>query len=319
MARSAKEISKRRAAARRKQKRQDRIAILILIGIVLVIAIIVGSFLGGREKKNLKNQETGKTTAYTLSPDMTKPTDANETKKNGEAIVTEESPKQSEKTKQGNSPTATSAPQENAPSVSHTGTPYVQKTVSDWKYVLANDWNPLSQSYVASIPLANYNSTWQFDERALPYLNKMLDDANADGCGLWGQSLFRDYDLQKTLYERQVQELIDSGYDREKAETEAATIVKRPGTSEHNTGLAVDFECEEYTYLDEGFEKTKAFDWLKAHCAEYGFILRFPKDKESVTGVIYEPWHYRYVGESAAKEIMSRGICLEEYLEEKGL
>ena len=81
MARSAKEISKRRAAARRKQKRQDRIAILILIGIVLVIAIIVGSFLGGREKKNLKNQETGKTTAYTLSPDMTKPTDANETKK----------------------------------------------------------------------------------------------------------------------------------------------------------------------------------------------------------------------------------------------
>lgn len=196
---------------------------------------------------------------------------------------------------------------------------YIQPDGAAWNLILVNDWNAIDEEYVSGIPFDNYNETWQFDSRALPYLNQMLEAANADGCDIWGQSLYRDYDTQKVLYERQVDQFLAEGYTQEDAEVEAATIVKRPGTSEHNTGLAVDFECGEFEDLDEGFENTKAFVWLQEHCAEYGFVLRFPKDKETVTGVIYEPWHYRYVGKEAATEIMSRHICLEEYLAEKGL
>ena len=98
----------------------------------------------------------------------------------------------------------------------------------------------------------------------------------------------------------------------------AATEVIRPGTSEHQTGLALDILGSGYTDRQESFDQSKAFQWLKAHCADYGFILRYPKGKEQITGMDYEPWHYRYVGKEYAKEIMSRGITLEEFLQEKG-
>ncbi|MBQ3094007.1 MAG: M15 family metallopeptidase, partial [Clostridia bacterium] len=96
----------------------------------------------------------------------------------------------------------------------------------------------------------------------------------------------------------------------------AASEVACPGTSEHHTGLAVDLLHEDCWELEEYWEDSEAFDWLMEHCADYGFILRYPKDARSITGVIYEPWHYRYVGVEAAKAIMSRGITLEEYLQE---
>ena len=92
----------------------------------------------------------------------------------------------------------------------------------------------------------------------------------------------------------------------------------RPGTSEHQAGLAVDIVDRSYQVLDHRQETTAVQQWLMAHCAEYGFILRYPSDKSELTGVGYEPWHYRYVGTEAAQAIMERGICLEEYLEIAG-
>ena len=91
-------------------------------------------------------------------------------------------------------------------------------------------------------------------------------------------------------------------------------MVAVPGTSEHQLGLAVDLVSSEYTGLDERQEETGSYQWLVKHCAEYGFILRYPNDKTEITGIIYEPWHFRYVGVEAAREIMDQGICLEEYL-----
>ena len=88
----------------------------------------------------------------------------------------------------------------------------------------------------------------------------------------------------------------------------------RPGTSEHETGLALDIVSAAYQLLDERQAETAAQQWLMAHCAEYGFILRYPTDKGALTGVGYEPWHYRYVGKEAAEAIMGGGLCLEEYL-----
>lgn len=88
-----------------------------------------------------------------------------------------------------------------------------------------------------------------------------------------------------------------------------------PGTSEHHTGLALDLITPGYQQLDDGFENTAAFKWLDKHSAEYGFVLRYPKDKEDITKIIYEPWHYRYVGVNAAETIKANGWCLEEYVE----
>ena len=90
-----------------------------------------------------------------------------------------------------------------------------------------------------------------------------------------------------------------------------AQYIAVPGTSEHSLGLAVDLNS-----LEESFEQTAQFKWLIEHCAEYGFILRYPKDKEDITGISYEPWHYRYVGEDHAAKIMEQGLCLEEYVQQ---
>ena len=96
--------------------------------------------------------------------------------------------------------------------------------------------------------------------------------------------------------------------------TVPASVVAKPGTSEHQTGLAVDLCAKDYQLLDEGQEATPEYQWLCANCAEYGFIVRYPDGKSDVTGIIYEPWHFRYVGRAAAREIMADGLCLEEYL-----
>jgi D-alanyl-D-alanine carboxypeptidase len=89
----------------------------------------------------------------------------------------------------------------------------------------------------------------------------------------------------------------------------------RPGTSEHQLGLAVDFVDTRYWTLDEKQAELPAQKWLMEHCWEYGFILRYPSEKSEITGIIYEPWHYRYVGREIALEIRDAGLTLEEYLE----
>lgn len=200
---------------------------------------------------------------------------------------------------------------------------YLQPEGADWNLVLANDWNPLpadfDNTYTREEFYRNGNGQ-QFDNRAIEHLRAMINAANAEdpSMNIRVLSAYRSVALQKSLYDRKVNELIGQGLSREDAEVKAATIVKRPGTSEHNTGLAVDVGGSGDYSIEESFANTKAYRWLKAHCAEYGFILRFPKEKEDVTGVIYEPWHYRYVGVEHAKVIMERGICLEEYLQELG-
>ena len=116
------------------------------------------------------------------------------------------------------------------------------------------------------------------------------------------------------MFNRKINQYKAKGYDDNEAYNIAKTIVAIPGTSEHNLGLAADIVTPSYQTLDEGFAQTEAFRWLSENAADYGFILRYPKGKGDITGIIYEPWHYRYVGQAAAKVITEQGICLEEYL-----
>jgi len=191
---------------------------------------------------------------------------------------------------------------------------YVQpEGVSAWNLMLVNDWNGMPAGYESTVSFVPVGHQ-KVDSRILADLQAMLTAGKAHGIGV--QSGYRSADHQGTLYWRQVQRYRNAGRNELAAQKAAGTVVKRPGFSEHNTGLAVDLGGSGNFKLEQDFENTAAFEWLMAHCADYGFILRFPKDKESITGVIYEPWHYRYVGKEAAKAIMDGKLCLEEYLQQ---
>ena len=144
---------------------------------------------------------------------------------------------------------------------------------------------------------------------------EMQKAAAADGVTIWMQSGYRSVKYQTSLYERKTKYYLDKGYDNATAKEKAAAVVNPPGYSEHNCGLAADLNSPEHTGLDEGFEKTAAFRWLCEHAGDYGFILRYPKDAEDKTEIIYEPWHWRYVGVENAAKINASGLCFEDYIE----
>lgn len=144
---------------------------------------------------------------------------------------------------------------------------------------------------------------------------EMQKAAAADGVTVWMQSGYRSVKYQTSLYERKTKYYLDKGYDNATAKEKAAAVVNPPGYSEHNCGLAADLNSPEHTGLDEGFEKTAAFRWLCEHAGDYGFILRYPRDAEDKTEIIYEPWHWRYVGVENAAKINASGLCFEEYIE----
>ena len=143
----------------------------------------------------------------------------------------------------------------------------------------------------------------------------MQKAAAADGVTVWMQSGYRSVKYQTSLYERKTKYYLDKGYDNATAKEKAAAVVNPPGYSEHNCGLAADLNSPEHTGLDEGFENTAAFRWLCEHAGDYGFILRYPKDAEDKTEIIYEPWHWRYVGVENAAKINASGLCFEDYIE----
>ena len=195
---------------------------------------------------------------------------------------------------------------------------YVQTKNVPWNLRLVNKWNPLPEDYAGEIVSAGYDGR-KFDQRALDALNRLTADGRSHGV-THVVSLYRTHQTQVNLFEAQVERVLAKGnYTREEAEAIAATDTARPGTSEHQIGLAADILGSGYASLEESFENTEAFRWLYENCAEYGFILRYPKDKTKITGVMYEPWHYRYVGVEHARIIMQRGITLEEYVAELGL
>ena len=184
----------------------------------------------------------------------------------------------------------------------------------EWELQLVNAAHPLPEDF--RVPeLTALKGGHAIDSRAYPALQRMMDDCRAAGLEPLICSSYRTRDKQEELFRRKVRTLSKQGYPDEEAGAEAARWVARPGTSEHETGLAVDIVDTGYQMLDDRQEQTPVQQWLMDHCAEYGFILRYPTDKSGITGIGYEPWHYRYVGQAAAAAITEQGLCLEEYLE----
>lgn len=188
--------------------------------------------------------------------------------------------------------------------------------LDNWNLRLVNGKNPLPGGFTVETEkiAATYarDVGMLYDARAVSYLNAMCAAAEKDGINLLVISSFRTNERQTALYNNQVtkQKALHPELSQEEINKLAGTISAYPGTSEHEVGLAVDFNS-----VEESFENTAEFQWLKTNAADYGFVLRYAKEKQDITGVIYEPWHYRYVGEKHAKKINELGYCLEEYVE----
>ncbi len=184
--------------------------------------------------------------------------------------------------------------------------------------VLVNPWHPLEEGYVPELRQVTwgYEEEQFMDERAADALMQMMDDCRAAGNNPFICSSYRTTEKQQYLFNNKIYRLVyEEGVDPALAPAIAAQSVAVPGTSEHQLGLAADIIDYDFPYLNEDQESRPTQIWLMEHCWEYGFILRYPNDKSEITGIIYEPWHYRYVGVEAAQEIHELGLTLEEYLE----
>lgn len=175
----------------------------------------------------------------------------------------------------------------------------------DWRLLLINRTHPIPED--TNCELAMLSNGRSVDTRILPDLQEMFDDARAEGIRPIVGEGFRTRKQQQDIMNRRIADYIMAGYPRKDAEKAAASYVALPGTSEHELGLAVDINAE-------NGDSSSVYSWLAENAWKYGFILRYPEGKEQVTGISYEPWHYRYVGKDAAREIYAQQITLEEYL-----
>ena len=182
-----------------------------------------------------------------------------------------------------------------------------------WALALVNETYPLDTSYAPE--LTQLDDTHSVDSRIAEETQQMFQDAQAAGLNLYIVSAYRSYDQQREVFNTTMNDWIAQGYTPLEAYEETAKSVAIPGTSEHATGLALDITSGEYEELDDRQAETDEAKWLAENCWKYGFILRYPSEKSDVTGIVYEPWHYRYVGKDAAQKITEQGVTLEEYLE----
>ncbi len=194
-------------------------------------------------------------------------------------------------------------------------TDYTPIDTEEYLMMLTNPWVPLPEGFKPrTTPIPAGYGAWanmHFATVGFNDLIQMMDDARNEGVDLILVSSTRTMAEQQSLFDNKVSRVMEANPNmtRKEAEIEAAKAVAIPGTSEHQLGLAVDFNSTE-----DSFRYSEEFKWLQENCWDYGFIYRYPDDKTDTTGIIPEPWHYRYVGKENAKRIRTSGKVFEEYL-----
>lgn len=179
-----------------------------------------------------------------------------------------------------------------------------------WNLILVNNQNSIPKNY--HFELMELDNGRRVDSRIYPDLQAMFDDMRSSGIYPTVVEGFRTADEQRQMMSDKIEAYINDGYSKRDAKRLAKQAVAAVGYSEHQIGLAVDINADKSSSSDEA-----VYVWLAENSYKYGFIQRYPADKAEITGIEYEPWHYRYVGKEAAEEIYSSGICLEEYVKSK--
>ncbi len=288
--------------------RQNMLPVLFIIVLVVVMTMVLTSIVHEQpqeEQSDISTEQSG--TEQSLQEEQSMSAEESISQEEPQSDQQYQSEAQSSAQEQTTPPTGTNIP---------AGFEHLFVAGEDYKLVL------VSKDYVmpAEFPDLELVTVGSYQVHSMIYepLTRMMADAADAGLPLTLISGQRPFSRSQILYDNKVQELINSGYSPEQAATEAARWVAPPGTSEHATGLAVDLVSVDYfTVLPDLLPEFEEFDeakWLAANCADYGFILRYPKGDEDITQVVFEPWHFRYVGVEVAKEITQAGITLEEYL-----
>lgn len=197
---------------------------------------------------------------------------------------------------------------------------YLDEFLNSEYSILVNKQHKVGSDYKPENLVIPSGCDYQMEQTAAKALSDMLAAARADGYSdLILYSGYRTYSSQKNKFKTRTQRYLNEGYSQAQAEEKAGEYIAPPGSSEHHTGLAADV-CSskivsKFGYLDDSFDSTEEYKWLREHCAEYGFIMRYRKDAEDITGFLYEPWHYRYIGVEHAKACTELSITYEEYYE----
>lgn len=296
---------------RKKQKKKNKsteqkalnflcVMIAVIIVFVAVVCISVDKKNDTlREKENSVSQNS--TEGNAASPDAPDTTEENDT--------ATETANDSANTPETSAPTTT---QPVTAAVAQPGTienpTIITIDEEKWHLTLVNSGYRIPDDYEPDLVYV-CGSSERLDRKVAEHYEDMYEAAKADGVDLTPCSGYRSYELQERNYNNKISFYESQGYSTQEAKVKAATIIMPPGSSEHNLGYAMDILC-----VDEWFEDTEQFKWLTENAADYGFIMRYPKDKQDITKVIYEPWHWRYVGVELAKELKDSGLVLEEYM-----
>ena len=301
------EKKKVRRYTRREVRRNRMIAFccLVVLAILLIALIVWGikNLVSGDDGKSSSESSLGTVSTFQSSS----PDNASNSDSSLSGAVVSGGDSSADESASGASSSSSSSKVSSSTSTSsiNSSDPYYESSMP----LLVNPDHLMPDDYSPTV--VSVGGNYKLESKAAAAWQDMQAAASRDGVSLWIISAYRTLERQTELYQEKVEEYKNLGYNEGDAKIEAGKWVAVPGTSEHCLGYAADL-C----LLEENFENSDQFAWLQKHCAEYGFILRYPKDKVDITKISYEPWHYRYVGSNHAQIIMSQGLCLEEYLEQ---
>lgn len=296
----------------KKKKTNDRYKQIIIILCVCIAVCVFGTFA------TLAYFKTMPADSQTMTNDETQESTSSSTQK---TTLQTSSETQTQTTLYASNAVAgsettdiTKITEESKTNISESGRIIVDPTKEEWNLIVVNSSREIPEGYEPQLKEILGCGKY-LDYRVAPYYEQMYYAAKEDGITLTPYSAYRTYERQKTNYENLTNEYM-TRYNISKSEAakKAATVILPPGTSEHNLGLAMDI-CNTY----DSFANTKEYAWLTEHAHEYGFILRYTAEKQSITGIVPEPWHWRFVGVEYAKEIRDSGLCLEEWLDSKNI
>jgi len=269
---------------------------IMAVALIVVMAALIIGYFATRNLKPEKNKaltpaqtNQGETTTEPVSEEPTEPV----TVENGEIITQPEAEPVTEE------------------STTARAKALIAKITDEdnWTVAIIGVNYPLPDDYAPRLANVLSSSTIELDYRICQYYQQMYDAAKQAGCILTPYSGYHSFSLQESTYNRKLSFYMSQGLSKQEAEAQTNKKILPAGCSEHNAGLAIDIVS-----ASSDFENTKEYQWLCDHAHEYGFILRYPKDKEAITGVDFQPWHWRFVGAENAKRMYESNQCLEEFL-----
>ena len=300
------DLAKRRHSRREMEKIYRRRRIILSFIVVLIVALIGYGVFGLVKLLTKSNDTTDTPTQEEQSADSLNNNEKKQLPENNQDKNNSTDTKQEDKDESQQLSSSTPQNENNDSDAKVLG------TSTDWNLILANPDNALPDGF--NVETVVVQGAKEVDKRIVDIAKKMIDDAKSEGIDLLVCSGYRSIEKQQNLFDNSVNGYVAQGYSKEDAIKYTKAYYAVPGTSEHHTGLAMDIVTPSYQTLDDKYDQTDAAKWLFNNAYKYGFILRYPKDKEDITKIAYEPWHYRYVGEEHAKIIKEKNLCFEEYI-----